>query len=189
MKMSGCQLTTMRAKGISLWNSIKLLRWWHKFDDNPRKWIRDHPVWIGITFSIKSLWCVSTWPTSWSWAPVSLSRLLPIQGGREKCKEGESVKYKVTPLKGTVLGGVLRHSKERVLKNISFLFGTSTSSPWITALLYHCISEYRKLLGKSKHPLPGGDTLRGAAGMDVGIYRKDWRLKFMRLEPVTSRGF
>lgn len=74
MKMSVCQLMTMKAKGIYLWNSIKLLCWWHKFDDNPRKWIRDHPVWIGITFSIKSLCCISTWPTSWSYATMSLSQ-------------------------------------------------------------------------------------------------------------------
>lgn len=75
----------MKAKGIYLWNSIKLLCWWHKFDDNPRKWIRDHPVWIGITFSIKSLCCISTWPTSWSYATTSLSRkaaILPILNHR-----------------------------------------------------------------------------------------------------------
>ena len=50
---------------------------------------------------------------------MSLWGLIPIQGGGEKCKGGESVQEKVIPLKGIVLRGVLRHPKREYLKIFS----------------------------------------------------------------------
>lgn len=106
---------------------------------------------------------------------MSLWRLIPIQGGRETRKGGEFVQQKVISLKGTVLGGDLRHPKKRVFKNIFFLFGTSTenraiprtSSTWIAALIYCQISEHRRLKG---------EYTWGAAGMDGGCTGRtgDW---------------
>ena len=126
---------------------------------------------------------------------MSLWRLIPIQGGGEKRKGGESVQEKVIPLKGIVLRGVLRHPKKEYLKIFSSCLEQAHRTEQFQVPVYmdncpdlHQTSEHRRLKWKCNMPCKDGICL-GCCWDGWGIYRKDWRLRFMRLEPVTSSGF
>lgn len=124
--------------------------------------------------------------------------LFQYKWGGEKCKEGEFVKEKVTPLKGMALAGVSRHPKKESLKIFSShveaaqrrKLSHAPAAHGVTAFIYKPVSEQRKPKGKCKHAAQG-KMLRVLLGR-MGIYRKGWRPRFMRLEPICqalSRGF
>lgn len=129
---------------------------------------------------------------------MRLWRLIPVQAGwgggqrRRVCqREGQSFEGH-----GTWRG--LKASYKRVFRHIFLPCGTSTkkhalscaSSTRVTALICKPVSGQSKPMGDCKHTAQG-ERLRVLLGR-MGIYRKGWRRRFMRLEPIcqaVSRGF